>query len=335
MKYLLKLSAAAAISVLASSAATWAQDFTMRIAAGSSSAGWNCKEFLPAWAEKIKTASNGRIGYQIFCDGTLGKMGDTVNRVEAGIAEAGWDVPLAYGARFAPFGLVGLPGLYDDPGKAGAALWHAYESGALPKVTGVKLAFVQLFGNISLWSVKPIDSLGKLDGLKFGMGSKQRAVMLEKMGAVPLNLRVQEYYQALAKGSADGVFTTDTTIFDFSMTELLKQQYRAAFGGGIVAVFINQAWYDGLPADLKAVIDANTGYETSRWASQQQWNSDTARVAKAVEDKLVEARDLSADELAAWQPAFDAATQSWTASVPDGETYLAAFKAAMEKEAGN
>lgn len=335
MKHLLKISAVAAISLLVSSAASLAQEFTMRIAAGSSSAGWNCKEFLPAWAEKIKAASNGRIGYQLYCDGTLGKMGDTVNRVESGIAEAGWDVPLAYGARFAPFGLVGLPGFYEDPSKAGAALWHAYESGALPPVTGVKLGFVQLFGNISLWSTKPIEDLKNLNGLKFGMGSKQRAIILEKMGGVPLNLRVQEYYQSLAKGSADGIFTTDTTIFDFSMTELLKHQYRAAFGGGIVAVFINQAWYDGLPADLKAVIDANTGYETSRWASQLQWDNDRAKVTKAIEDKLVDARDLTTDEIAAWQPAFEAATESWAASLPDGQKYLAAFKAAMEKELGN
>jgi TRAP-type C4-dicarboxylate transport system substrate-binding protein len=163
------------------------------------------------------------------------------------------------------------------------------------------------------------------------MGSKERSVMLEKMGAVPLGLRVPEYYQSLAKGVADGILTTDTAVFDFKMTELEKYNYRARFGGGVAIVFMNKGWYDALPDDLKKIIDDNSGFEASKSLS-----GGAAQIVrgelKAVEDsKKVTVHRLTEAELNAWKPAFDAATKNWTDSQPDGEKYIAAFKAEIAK----
>ena len=315
---------------------SWAQEFTMRIASGANSAGWTCKEFLTSWAEKVKTESGGRIGYQLYCDGTLGKMGDTINRVQDGVAEVGWDVPLAYGARFAAYGLVGLPNLFDgSPKGAGGALWKLYEEGTLPPVTGVKVAMLQVLTNIYLWTAKQVEDLTKLNGLKVGIGSKERAIIIEGMGGVPLSLRVPEYYQALAKGSADGLFGASTAVFDFSVEELTKNAYQAPFGGGLVGIFMNQAWYDALPADLKKVIDANTGYEASKWSSDILFKKEQEDMQAAARDKGVQTTRLSAEQLQGWQGAFDAATQSWTSSIPDGAKYLDAFKTKLKAEGTN
>jgi TRAP-type C4-dicarboxylate transport system substrate-binding protein len=307
----------------------------MRIASGANSAGWACQEFLPTWAEKIKKESGGRIDYKVFCDGTLGKMGDTVNRVQDGIAEVGWDVPLAYGERFAPFGVVALPGLYSkDPGQAAGALWTIYENGVFPPVTGVKLAILQAFGNISVWTAKPVGDLTKLNGSKLAVGSKERAIIIEKMGGVPLNLRVPEYYQAIAKGAADGLFTGHSAVLDFSIQEVAKHVSEGAFGGGLVAIFMNQHWYDALPDDLKAVVDNNIGYEASKWASNAQYDDQTAKIEEITKTGAITVEQVSDEQLAAWRPAFDAAIGSWVGTVPEGQKYLDAFKAALEVEAG-
>lgn len=334
MNRFVSFAGAALMALLGFTGGAGAQEYTMRIASGSNSAGFACTDFLTGWAEKIKAESGGRIDYQLYCDGTLGKMGDTVSRVQDGVAEAGWDVPLSYGGRFAAFGVVGLPGLFDDPSLAAGALWKALEAGQLPPVEGVKLAMLQVTGNIGLWTTEPVADLSALQGLKVAMGSKERAIILEQMGGVPLNLRVPEYYQALSKGSADGLFTTDSAIFDFSMTEVAKHSYRAPFGGGIIGVFINQQWYDGLPDDLKQVIDANTGYLASRWAADLLWQEEQ-RLLQEAQAAGVEIRALTDAELAAWQPAFAAATQNWVDALPDGAKYLDAFKAALLAEASN
>jgi TRAP-type transport system periplasmic protein len=309
-----------------------AADYTMRIASGANSAGFACKEFLTGWAEKVKKDSGGRIDYQLFCDGTLGRMGDTVNRVQNGVADVGWDVPLAYGSRFAPFGVIGLPGLYARPVDAGGAFWKLYENGEIPPAQGVKLVLIQAFNNIGLWTVKPLGDATKLDRLKFAMGSKERAIILQKMGGVPLNLRVPEYYQALAKGAADGLLSNDSSVFDFSITELLKHTYRGKLGGGIVGVFMNEKWYNALPPELKQVIDANSGYAASKWASSLLATSEQALLQNAVTKQGITVHQLSPEELVAWQPAFDAAIASWTSETPNGAAYLEAFRKRLQEE---
>lgn len=331
MNNLTKFLAAGVLSIFASCAAMADEaEFTMRIATGASSAGFNCKEFFPAWAEKIKTESGGRIDYKLYCDGTLGRMGDTITRVQNGVADVGWDAPLAYGGRFAAFGVVSLPTLFEKPVEAAGALWRVYESGTIPADPHVKLVLVQVFGNIALWTTGEIEDPTSLQDLKFGMGSKERAIMLEKMGGIPLNIRVPEYYQSLAKGAAFGLFTNDAAIFDYSLTELTKHTYQAPFGAGIASVYMNRQWYEKLPDDLKAVVDANTGYEASKWASTLLWENDRRNVEKAQAEEGVVVHRLSDEQQKAWKPAFDAAEASWIASVPDGQKYLDAFEKALE-----
>jgi TRAP-type transport system periplasmic protein len=326
MKKATKYLFATSMLLAAATASAKAQDYTMRIAVGASSKDFVCTDWFPAWGEKIKAESKGRINYQLFCDGTLGKMGDTVTRVEQGVGEVGWDIPLVYGQRFASFGLIGLPNLYDQPSAAAGAMWNTFQSGGIPPIKGLKLIAVQAFDNVSLWTTKEVPDISKLNGMKIGMGSKERSVMLQTMGGIPLALRVPEYYQSLAKGVADGVLTTDTTIFDFKMTELEKHNYRARFGGGVAIVVMNQQWYDALPDDLKKVIDQNSGLEASRTMSEGISKIARSALKTAEDKKAVAVHKLTDAELKAWLPAFNAATKSWTDAQPDGEKYLEAFK---------
>ena len=55
----------------------------------------------------------------------------------------------------------------------------------------------------------------------------------------------------------------------------------------------------------------------------------------AARDKGVQTTRLSAEQLQGWQGAFDAATQSWTSSIPDGARYLDAFKTKLKAEGTN
>jgi TRAP-type C4-dicarboxylate transport system substrate-binding protein len=304
----------------------------MRIASGAASSGFACNGYLDVWGEKVKAESGGRIDYQLFCDGILGRMGDTISRVEQGVAEVGWDIPLAYGKRFEAFSVIGVPGLYDKPEDAAGAMWHMYERGELGDVTGVKLGWVQAFGNVGLWMTQAFDP-SNLGGLKVGMGSKMRAILLAEKGAVPLSLRVPEYYQALAKGSADGLLSTTAGIFDFSIQEQVEEHVAGPFGGAIVFSVINQKWYDGLPDDLKAVIDNNTGYETSIWASRILHESEEVDMANAVQKYGYSSRSLTSEELASWQVAFAGATDTWLSQTDNGQILLDGFKEAIAAEA--
>lgn len=328
MNHLAKAAATALALVLAAGAAT-AADYTMRIASGTNSGGFVCQNFLNVWAEKIKAESGGRIDYQLFCDGVLGRQGDTISRVEEGIADAGWDVPLTYGNRFAEYGAVGVPGLFDDAERAASALWTLYENGTFPAIDGVRIAMIQATPNVEIWTTKPVEDVADLGEIKVSSGSKMRAELVSALGGVPVALRVPEYYQALSKGAVDGLLSTTSAVYDFSLSEVVHNSVRGRFGGGVIFVVLNDQWYQALPDDLKAVIDANSGREASIWATRALTEDSDARLQADVDAGKVALRPISDAEYAAIGPAFATARQTWIDEIRDGEAALAAFEAAL------
>ncbi len=313
----------------ATSAAAEAE-FTMRLAAGASSSGNVCNDYLDAWGDRVRELSGGRIDYELYCDSALVGMGNGVDRVAQGVADVAWDSPGVYGARFAGLNVIGVPGLYQDPEPASGALWNAFTSGALGSITDVRVLWLQAVPNNSFFMLQPREDYTDLAGAQMGMGSQIRATILESMGGVPVALRVPEYYQAMQRGAVQGLMTTAGAIFDFSIDELIHEVYEAPFGGGLTFVVMNNDFYASLPADLQAVIDQTTGYAQSRWASAHLRDSEAEMLASLTG---VNIRHATEAEAAALQPAIEAGRNVYLNAAPENAGYLAVIEAALAAEA--
>ena len=327
---------AAGVIAIGCAGTALAQDtVVLTFAADSPTRGNVCTGYMDVWAARVEKESNGRLKIDMKCDGVLGKVGDSVDRVAAGVADIAWDLPFAYGARFAGLGVVGVPGLYDDPEIAAGALWNLYEKGESGTEfgNGVKLLWVQAVPNTAYYLESKPDSVTSLAGQKIAMGSKQRAVMVQTMGGTPIQLAPPEYYQAMQKGAATGAQSTVGAIAAYKLQELLHYYIYGPFGGGFTFIVMNQAKYDALPDDLKKVIDDNSGYEMSRQSAVFLRDYE----AKFMDEEMLtvpgnEQVFLTPEQTETWKPAFDAAAASWVEGVPDGQKVLEAFKAELAAE---
>jgi TRAP-type transport system periplasmic protein len=84
-----------------------------------------------------------------------------------------------------------------------------------------------------------------------------------------------------------------------------------------VAFFIfamNKAKYDGLPADLKKVIDDNSGLATSKWVGKvmDEWDAPGLAAAKARNNSIV---TLDAAETARWKEQAKKVNEGWVAEM--------------------
>lgn len=300
----------------------------MRISVPSVSTGFVCTDIFTMWAAEIEAESDGRIDVEVLCDSTLSRPGDTVTRVAAGVADAGFDLPNVYGARFAHYGVVGIPGLGEDASDTAAALWSLQEDGTFPAIPGVKMAMFQVQNTVMVWTREPLATATDLAGQRIIAGSALRGMTISGMGGVPLSLRVPEYYQALARGAAEGVMTNAGAFLTYSYHEMVPNGYVAPWGAGVSIVFLNEAWYDSLPDDLKAVIDNNTGAETSRWASDlfQKYEEEELQTLQTAGS--ITLTELSEADLTTLEPAFAAVRNHWVATTENGAAYLSAFEAA-------
>jgi TRAP-type C4-dicarboxylate transport system substrate-binding protein len=73
---------------------------------------------------------------------------------------------------------------------------------------------------------------------------------------------------------------------------------------------MNKAKYDALPADIKKVIDANSGLATSKWVGKVMDEGDAPGIeaAKAAGNKLI---TLDATETARWKAAAAPIAEAW------------------------
>ena len=91
--------------------------------------------------------------------------------------------------------------------------------------------------------------------------------MLTKLGATPVGMPVPAVTDALSKGTIDGTTIPWEVGPSLKVHELVKHHTTFAGGNGLYvttfALSMNKGAYDKLPADLKKVIDNNSGIETA------------------------------------------------------------------------
>ena len=101
---------------------------------------------------------------------------------------------------------------------------------------------------------------------------------------------------------------------------------------------MNKAKYDSLPDDLKAIIDANSGLETSAWAGRAMDQGDDLgeELVAAAGNKIHTLDDAVVEELRA---IGDAQTQAWieevTAKGLDGAAMVSDAQEMVTKHIGS
>jgi TRAP-type C4-dicarboxylate transport system substrate-binding protein len=97
---------------------------------------------------------------------------------------------------------------------------------------------------------------------------------------------------------------------------------------------MNKAKYDALPADLKQVIDANSGQVAASMAGQV-WDEQAAVVSEMVKKRGNTIITLPEDEVVRWRQATDPVIQSWLTSMKeknlDGAKLLDSARALLDK----
>jgi TRAP-type mannitol/chloroaromatic compound transport system substrate-binding protein len=177
------------------------------------------------------------------------------------------------------------------------------------------------------WFRKEINSVADLNGLKFriaGMGGQ----ILSRMGVVPQVLAGGDIYPALERGTLDAVeWAGPYDDEKLGFMKVAKYYYYPGFWEGTAgtSVYVNQAQFDALPAQYKAVLEAACA-EANMWclSKYDAENPDALRrvVAQGAQLKafprdMLEAAYKQAfalyGEIAAQNPRFKKVYDSWSA----------------------
>ncbi|WP_299843312.1 TRAP transporter substrate-binding protein [uncultured Jannaschia sp.] len=276
----------------------------------------------------ISDATGGETSVRGYHGGELG-AGPVEQYVRAvqGVADMVWGLPGYTSSQFERTMLVELPDAIplDKPGYE--SLWAAFDENLADEFPAtVPLALWTSEPNIFIMKDHDIRSPADVEGLKLRVAGATSAEVIEALGGTPVQMPINQVYNALQTGLIDGVVTGASTLNDFKLDEVANSYTLGANLGRLsFYTVMNQGAYDSLSDEARAALDEVAGPNLSQIA-EEAWDAQAEdAMSKARESGDNTVIDLSEEEAQAFSDAVADVVDTYVADV-GGEAALAAMR---------
>jgi len=268
------------------------------------------------WCDTLKEESAGRLSCQIYPSLQLGgTAASLVDQVKDGVADIVWTSPGYSAGRFPRVEAMELPFIMPYGAMLGNPLvWKFYEEYAKEDFKDYKVLALHGDGGQDVHvRSKAVQKLEDFRGLKLRSSSRTTAKTLEALGATPVSMPPAQMTESISKGVLDGALVSWEVVPPTKLDEVT--QYHSNFAKGlpalgytILSVLMNQERYDGMPDDLKAILDKHSGMAlVERFGREWDKYVDTAKEAVPSEKHFA----VDSAEYARWQEAGQAVATEW------------------------
>jgi len=296
------------------------------------------KLILDVWADKVEAASDGRIKIDRFPSMQLGGTPpELLDQAIDGVADVVWTVVGYTPGRFPSTEVFELPFMIDDARAASCAYWKMFEANLEDtEFKGVKILGTWMHGPGMLHTADPVETPADLEGMKIRGGSRLVNELLKLAGATPVGMPVPAVPEGLSKGVIDGTTIPWEVTAALKIPELVENHTEfegpALYNLGFVLA-MNEDVFNGMPADLQAVVEANSGLEFSIFAGGTQSDADGPARENAVElgNNIITVTDTTE-----WEALVNPLYDTWIAEMAtkdiDGQALIDQAKGLMSGE---
>jgi TRAP-type C4-dicarboxylate transport system substrate-binding protein len=273
------------------------------------------------WMDKVEKEGNGRIKFEAYPAMQLGGAPPQLyDQARDGVVDIVWTLPGNTGGRFPRVEVFELPFTMNNAEATSKAYWEYVQTQAPDEFKDTQVLALHVHGpGMFHMASKQIRAPGDLRGQKVRGPTRQVNKLLQSVGATPVGMPLPQIPDALSKNTIDGCVIPWEVVPSVKVHELTK--FHTEFPAGSPALYtttfvmaMNKARYDGLPPDVKRVIDANSGMATSAWLGKTQQGNDPKGRAAAEERKNAIVT-LSASEAAEFQKLSAQIDDEWVADM--------------------
>ncbi|WP_439574954.1 TRAP transporter substrate-binding protein [Phreatobacter sp.] len=299
------------------------------------------QRFLLPWSRNVETASGGRIKVDIFPSMQLGGAPPQLyDQARDGVMDIVWTLPGNTPGRFPATEAMELPFIAGKRAvtnsKAMADLFPVHFA---KDYAETQILCIWAHDHGLIHSSKQVRTQADLSGLKLRFPTRQAGEALRALGATAIGMPIPQVPEALAQGVIDGAVVPWEVVPALRLHELVRHHteipgsptlYTATF-----VLAMNKAKYNGLPADLKKVIDDHSGMVAATMAGGM-WDDRGHVVSEMVKQRPRNTITvLAEDEVAKWRTATKGVEEAWIRAVKDrgldGQKIVDDVRAAVAK----
>ncbi|MBN8292434.1 TRAP transporter substrate-binding protein [Rhodobacter sp. NTK016B] len=221
---------------------------------------------LTPWAEAINAEDPSVLEIQLRNGPMIVNHTNFFDRVQDDVVQMVFGITAFDPGRFPRSLVTTLPFMVQSAEQGALAACLFYEAGGFGEETAdiVPLLFVQ-FPQASLhFQDHPATSMEDMAGMKVMTGSPVVSGLIQAYGGTPLSINVPEMYQALQRGTAEGLVMNFTAFPGFRLNEVTTDHLIAPLGGGLGLVFMMRDRFDALPEAAQEILERHSTCETSR-----------------------------------------------------------------------
>ena len=284
--------------------------------------------FLAPWAKEIAAQSDGRVTVQVFPAMQLGgRPADLYGQARDGVVDIVWTLPGYSPGRFPLTEVFELPFVCGDAEATSQALTRFHQQWMRDEYADTQPLVFHAAAPGQIHTVeRQVRTLEDLDGLEVRAASQTVAGVLEALGAVPVGMPVPQVYEALARGVVKGAWVPWTIMRPFRLHEVTRYHTEVALGCTPFVLTMNKARYDGLPEDVRAILDDSTGMALAQRLGRIWQEDDEAGRGIALQ-RGHPVIPLDEAERARWRTATEPVVEAWVAKVDalgyDGRALIA------------
>ena len=291
---------------------------------------------IAPWAEKIEAASNGELSIRIFPSLQLGGSPPQLfDQARDGVVDIIWTLPGYTAGRFPSLDVFELPFVASSSGVVNSkAVQEFAQTRAQEDLREVQLLFSWANDQGVIHADRPIHKLEDLQGAKIRFPTRYTGEALGMLGASPIGIPAPQVPESLAQGVINGAILPWEVVPSLKVDELVG--HHTEFPGSpnfytsTHVVVMNKERYDGLPAELRQVLDENSGMSAAEMAGNAVVSAGNEARAQA-EQRGNEIFVMSEEETARWREATRPVVDAWLQATPNGEQLLEEARALLDK----
>ncbi|MEI7970204.1 MAG: TRAP transporter substrate-binding protein [Betaproteobacteria bacterium] len=300
-------------------ASVGAEEITLRVHHHESATSVAHVRFLVPWCDRLAKASSGRLKCRVAAAMQMGGTPpELVEQARVGSVDVAWTAIGFTPGRFGRTEVFELPFMIGSPTGAAGALWEFAQGPAADEFRDVRLLAIHPRSMAVLHnSRRPIRTLADVKGLRLRAPTRLSRDALTALGAMPVGMPAGQAAEMIGQGMLDGALLAfedapGTGILENTRYHTETGRGQPGFGAAVAVLVMNRRSYDRLPADLRKVIDGNSGAALSADAAGTFAAADAA-VRQKVPAASVQA--IAEPELGKFREAVRPVVDNWVRGV--------------------